>query len=168
MTAYGILLIVLVAAAVWTVLTYGLLLSAIGLGITSAVLAVVLYELGAPLAAVFELSVCAGLITVVFVSAISLTPRTTTSEKKALARKRLARFLPLPFLVLAAAWLLWGWLQGFALPFAEPPALAGEVREVLWNDRTADIIGQIAVVFTGVFAVVVLFKHLRRGEAPRP
>jgi NADH-quinone oxidoreductase subunit J len=47
--------------------------AAICLGVASALLGVLFFVLNAPYAAVFELSICAGLITVLFVSTISLT-----------------------------------------------------------------------------------------------
>ena len=50
-----------------------LIKSAIALGIASALLAGVFYALGAPFAAVFELSVCAGLVTVLLLSSVSMT-----------------------------------------------------------------------------------------------
>ncbi len=50
-----------------------LIKSAIALGIASALLAAVFYILGAPFAAVFELSVCAGLVTVLLLSSVSMT-----------------------------------------------------------------------------------------------
>lgn len=49
-----------------------LLQSAILLGVSSAVLSIVFFIANAPIAAAFELIVCAGLITVLFISTISL------------------------------------------------------------------------------------------------
>jgi NADH-quinone oxidoreductase subunit J len=65
----------MVIAAVWTVMSARLLHSAIGLATTSVILAILMYQLGSPLAAVFELSVCAGLISAIFLSAIPLAGR---------------------------------------------------------------------------------------------
>jgi len=50
-----------------------LLQSAILLGVSSAVLSIAFFIADAPIAAAFELVVCAGLITVLFISTISLT-----------------------------------------------------------------------------------------------
>ncbi len=49
-----------------------LIKAAISLGISSAILAAVFFTLNAPYAAVFELSVAAGLITILLLSAIGL------------------------------------------------------------------------------------------------
>ncbi len=46
---------------------------ALALAVLSAILAAMFYRFGASYAAVFELSVCAGLITVLFVAVIALT-----------------------------------------------------------------------------------------------
>ena len=70
----------LLLAGVWAVMTLNLLKSAIGLAVTSAILSLLLFLMDAPLAGVFELSVCAGLITVVFISVISLTKPLTSAE----------------------------------------------------------------------------------------
>ena len=67
-----LILILLVVAALWTVMTRSLLRSAIGLALTSAILTLAIFRMNASLAAVFELSVCAGLIPVLFISVISL------------------------------------------------------------------------------------------------
>lgn len=69
---HSLLLFLLVAAAAWAVVTRDLLRSAIALACASIVLTIIFFQLKAPLAGAFELSVAAGLITVLFVSAISL------------------------------------------------------------------------------------------------
>ena len=76
-TAVNIVLFVAaIVAAVLAVRFNNLLFAAIALAALSAILAIMFYQLNSPYAAVFELSVCAGLITALFVSAISLTRRT--------------------------------------------------------------------------------------------
>ncbi|HVQ01299.1 MAG TPA: hydrogenase subunit MbhD domain-containing protein [Candidatus Thermoplasmatota archaeon] len=51
----------------------------IALGISSALLAALFYVLNAPYAAVFELSVAAGLITILLLSSIGMIEKETTS-----------------------------------------------------------------------------------------
>ncbi len=70
-----------------TVMIRDLLKAAVSLAALSAVLTVILFMLKAPLAAVFELSVCAGLITVVFVSTISMTKLRTKEQIRAAQRR---------------------------------------------------------------------------------
>jgi NADH-quinone oxidoreductase subunit J len=71
-------IILLVATVVFTVLAIelrDLVRASICLGIGSGILAGVFFVLGAPIAAVFELSVCAGLVTVLLLSSIGMIDR---------------------------------------------------------------------------------------------
>ena len=71
-----VLFVAAVVSAILAVRLNNLLFAAISLAALSAVLAIMFYQFDSPYAAVFELSVCAGLITALFVSAISLTRKT--------------------------------------------------------------------------------------------
>ena len=71
-----VLFITVIVSAVLAVRFNNLLFAAISLAALSAILTIVFYRFNSPYAAIFELSVCAGLITALFVSAISLTRRT--------------------------------------------------------------------------------------------
>ena len=151
----ALLLGLMLAAAVWAILTADLLRSAIGLAATSAILTLLLFRTGMPLAGVFELSVCAGLITVVFISTISLTKPATDAEAREAGLKRWKRYVFLPLVLIGAGWLLC--FKGLTLgPAAVPKAV--DVREILWVVRRFDLVGQILVILAGVFGVVVLFK----------
>ena len=70
-----VLLIAVIVLAIMAVSFKNLLSAAISLAALSAALAIIFYRLDSPYAAVIELSVCAGLITALFVAAISLTRR---------------------------------------------------------------------------------------------
>lgn len=167
-----ILLVVMAAGALWAVMAADLLKSAIGLAAASAILAVIMFRLMAPLAAVFELSVCAGLITVIFVSVISLTQPGLAGAGS--AKKRLGRYIVLPLAVLIGGIAL----SIFMLKCLPVSLLAGlpdltalvaqspakDVRSVLWGERQLDLFGQVVVLLTGVFGVVVLFKERKNKE----
>jgi NADH-quinone oxidoreductase subunit J len=71
--AYIALIVALLAAAATAVLSKNMLRAAIALGLGSVALATLFFLLGAPYAGGFELSVGAGLISVLFIIAISLT-----------------------------------------------------------------------------------------------
>ena len=71
--AYVLLIAVVVAGAIIAVLAKNLIHAAVALGIGSAALAALFFLLRAPYAGGFELSVGAGLISVLFIVAISLT-----------------------------------------------------------------------------------------------
>jgi len=70
-----VLLVAVIACAVMAVAFKELLFAAISLAALSAALAVIFYRLDSLYAAVIELSVCAGLVTALFVTTISLTRR---------------------------------------------------------------------------------------------
>ncbi len=72
-TIYVALAAVILISAVAAVLFKNLLQAAVALGVGSAALAVIFFMLNAPYAGGFELSVGAGLVSVLFIVAISLT-----------------------------------------------------------------------------------------------
>lgn len=71
--AYIILMLIVLISAIVAALMKNLLVSAVALGLGSAALATIFFLLGAPHGGAFELSVGAGLISVLFIIAISLT-----------------------------------------------------------------------------------------------
>jgi NADH-quinone oxidoreductase subunit J len=70
---YALLVATLLCGAVAAVVSRSLIRAAVALGAGSAALAMLFFLLGAPYAGGFELSVGAGLISVLFIVAISLT-----------------------------------------------------------------------------------------------
>ena len=158
LVAWIIVLLSLVLSAVGTAVMRNLLASAVALALTSAVLTIVLFIMGMEIAAVIELSVCAGLVTAVFASAISLT---RPKEDEVPDQKERLRFLPLPFILLVLAAgivLLW--------PGLNLPSLGGNVitdASVLWDKRVMDILGLALIILAGVLGVAVLFKE-KGGE----
>jgi NADH-quinone oxidoreductase subunit J len=161
MTLTIVVLALTLLAALWTVMTGSLIRSVLGLAATSVCLTILMFILGAGMAAVFELSVCAGLITVVFVSSIAMTQPASGPELMERARAHLRRYWFLPVLMVAA---------GAALAFLgaglkvglPPPAEAGDVRKLLWETRQTDLLGQVVVLLAGVFGVIVLFKERKK------
>lgn len=159
-----IILLVLTAAAVWAVVRKSLTRAAIALAVTSIALALIIYRMGSPLAAVFELSVCAGLITVVFMGIISLTEPYKYEEVMAASKGKLKRYGPLVLIIAAAGTglALMHIPLGFTLP--EPETIT-DPRAVLWHTRQVDIIGQMIVILAGVFGVVVLLKEKKKKKS---
>ncbi|MDO8535510.1 MAG: hypothetical protein Q7S30_00630 [Candidatus Omnitrophota bacterium] len=156
-----ILLTAMVMASLWTVMTRSLLKSTIGLALTSAIITIIMFRLNSPLAAVFELSVCTGLITAVFVSTISLVKPLTHKEIIKLSKDRIKRFWYLPAIMVAAGVMLI--FLNIPADFKMPAkAIELDVRNVLWNSRQIDIFGQIVVLLAGVFGIVLLFKEIKK------
>jgi NADH-quinone oxidoreductase subunit J len=144
-------------------MTRSLLRAAIGLALMSIVLAILMFRLNSGLAAVFELSVCAGLIPVLFVSTISLTHPLTKEEVLQHMKDRIRRFWYLPFItvVLGIALSLITVKLNIKLP---PPETEKDVRAVLWNQRPLYLTGQIIILLVGAFSVVILFKEAGKDE----
>jgi NADH-quinone oxidoreductase subunit J len=151
-------------AALWTVLTSGLMRSVIGLAAISVLITILMFMLGADLAAVFELSVCGGLITVVFVSTISMTqPPATKGEPHEGKRKPFRRYAILPILVAAAGIAVVVLSANMSLPaLPEAKGATANAREVLWGARRTDLLGQVIVILAGAVGVTVLFKEKRK------
>ena len=151
-------LMVISASAV--MLFSSLIKAAIWLAVTSVLLSITLFLLGAYWAALFELSVCAGLITAIFISAISFFTAARRDEVQ--TRGHFARFSLLPYLLIFSGLALVALLllSNFSLTFSLPqPTAFAEFKEVFWNSRQTDILAQIALILAGAFAVVVLFKE---------
>lgn len=156
----------LVALAVLAVMMPDLLLAAVGLALASAVLAILMFMMGASWAAVMELSVCAGLITAVFVSVICLTKPMTKPESRAFAKKKLAKFFMLPLVVIGLGLVFAKFFDVNMIPFdiSGVSGATNDFRNIMWLQRPLDIIGQIAIILTGIFGVVILFKRLSDGK----
>ena len=160
------LMIGLVAFSILAVLSRDLLKSAICLAAASVFLALVFFKMNAVYAGVFEVSVVAGLITVLFITAIALT---RTDQEVAESKRHLLIF-PLFFLILIVIDIL-----VMKNLLGKIPAIVGSESgtfgEVLWKQRTFDLVGQIGVIFAGVLAVLALFRRNggqpQRGRAPR-
>ena len=158
MTINIVLVVVLVVSAVWTVMTTRLLRSVIGLAITSVVLTIIMFQLKSPLAAVFELSVCAGLISAIFISSIGLTQRLTDEQLAVRKKERLSKFWLLPVIVILVGVALYRLHIPFDFNLPPAPAVS-DVRNVIWNLRHLDLVGQIIILLAGAFGVVALFKE---------
>jgi NADH-quinone oxidoreductase subunit J len=158
MTSDILLLTALVLAAAWTVMTPRLMRSVVGLAVTSALLTLLMFRLDAPLAGVFELSVCAGLIPAIFLSTIGLTQRLGPEQLAERKKSRLRRYWALPVLLVLVGALLSQ--VHMVVPIAAAPAVPeADVREVLWGQRQLDLLGQIVILLGGAFGVVLLVKE---------
>jgi NADH-quinone oxidoreductase subunit J len=157
------LLVIMTLAALWTVMARSLLKATMGLAITSAILTILIFRMASPLAAVFELSVCTGLITVVFVSTISMTKPLTHKEIIEASKDRLKRFWYLPvIMILAAIGLCFLKMPGDIKPALSTGTM--DVRNVLWNLRQLDMFGQVIIIIAGALGVAILFKE-RKDES---
>jgi NADH-quinone oxidoreductase subunit J len=156
-----VLLTLLVLAAAWSVLSTRLLRAVIGLAVASVLVTLLVFRLDSPLAAVFELSVCAGLISAVFLGAITLSQLETDQNIAEQAKERIRRYWYLPVLLL---------LVGVAIihktlpSIPDVPVVNEDVRQVLWTSRHLDLLGQVVILVAGAFGVTILFKEARKHE----
>ena len=159
-----VLLVVMMIAALWTVMGRSLLKATIGLSVTSAIITILMFRMDSPLAAVFELSVCAGLMTVIFVSTISLTKPLTHKEIIELSKERHKRFgyLPLVMILTSIGLTLIKIRNNIAAPAPMPEGI--DVRQVMWNMRPLDMFGQIIIIIIGALGVVILFEERKKDE----
>lgn len=150
----------LTLAAGLAVLAKDLIKAAIALAVSSLLLGILFFRMDAPFAAVFEISVVAGLITVLFILTIALTK---TDGEVAESKAALWAF-PVFFVLFIAVDALV--MKGLTSKIAALPAApeTGAFGDVLWKQRTFDLIGQLAVILSGVFAVLALFRKRDKDE----
>lgn len=160
MTVNVILLILMILMALWAVTAGRIIKAAIGLALTSAILAIIMFRLASPMAAVFELSVCAGLISVIFFVTISFTRRLSNESVEEARKAKFLKFWYLPFILIIAGIALW--LNPKPLDIL-PPTITqtADVSSMLWNIRHFDMFGQVVILLAGAFGVAVLFKGSR-------
>jgi uncharacterized MnhB-related membrane protein len=150
----AILLIGAVLCAIMAIRSTRLLAAAIWLAGVSALVSLVLYLLDAQVIAVIELSVGAGLVTVLFVFAINIAGEEAMDLRALVPR-------PLAVVLVGAAVILLGWMTLPALGVT-PPLVESSFSELLWEDRGLDILVQIVLIFAGVIGVLGLI-----GDAPK-
>src|SRR5690606_18521190 len=128
-----------------------LLASVLWLAGVSVLLSIVFYLMGAAQIAVIELSVGAGLITVLFVFAISLAGDEGLEAPPIVPRS-------IAGLLVAFAVALLG-LQILPFPAVEQAGATAPFAEVLWQERGLDVLVQLVLIFVGVVGVLGLIGH---------
>ncbi len=149
-----LLLCGLLLFSILAVLAKDLIKSAISLAVASVFLGIIFFVMGAPYAGVFEISVVAGLITVLFMLTIALTKAGGDVKES----KTATLVFPVFFILVAVIdiFVMKGLLPKIQLLQTGPEA--GTFASVLWKQRTFDLVGQGAVILAGVFAVLALFR----------
>jgi len=152
---YALILTVTVIFAIQSIRAKRLIVAAIWLAGCSALVSIVLFMLGAHLLAVIELSVGAGLVTVLFVFAI------TVAGEEVLG---LRSFVPKMFAAILTLIII-GILGWFASAASPVPSVSGEanVSTVLWQQRSLDVLLQVVLIFSGVLG---LLSQMAEAKAP--
>lgn len=128
-----------------------LLAAAVWLAGVSALVSILCYRLGAPQVAAIELSIGAGLVTVLFVFAISISGEESIGERP-LVPGWLAGVVALAGAIL---------LGLFFLPVipSGAPSSSQPLAEVMWGERTLDMYVQIVLIFSGVLGMLGLLSE---------
>jgi uncharacterized MnhB-related membrane protein len=142
----------IIICAIQAIRVHRLLESALWLAGCSAMVALMMYLLGAPEIAVIELSVGAGLVTVLFVFAINMAGDEALAIRKLIPR-------PLAWLLMAAAAALLGWMIIPGLPAIGIDTAPLDFAKVLWRDRQLDTLLQVLLIFAGVLGVIGLLAE---------
>jgi uncharacterized MnhB-related membrane protein len=148
----------LVICAVQAVRAQRLLNAALWLAGTSALVALEMYLLGAPEVAVIELSVGAGLVTVLFVFAINI-----AGEEVMIALPVVPKPVARTLVVASVALLAWMNMEllGMQVSVFEPLYF----KVVFWENRLLDILLQMVLIFTGVLGVLGLLAEIHPSAA---
>lgn len=136
-----------------------LIMAALWLAGASALVSIALYAAGAHIAAVIELSVGAGLVTVLFVFAISIAGDDALRSRE---------FIPNPVaIVLALVFLVL--LSWMVLPIDTTEAVLDKVpfADVMWHDRIVDTLLQLVLIFTGVLCLLGLMTEEKSPGPPQ-
>jgi uncharacterized MnhB-related membrane protein len=133
-----------------------ILTGTIYLACISALVSAVLYKLGATQVAVMELSVGAGLVTVLLVYALSVVGDDALDPASVIPK-------PLALGLVGLAVLLLGWMS---FPALQAGIKVGSVdlALVLWKDRVLDVWIQIVLIFSGVLGVLGLLSEQAPGK----
>jgi len=119
----------------------------------SALLSILFYRLGAPQVAVIELSVGAGLVTVLFVFAISV------AGDEGLGAQPLV-WGPVALVLALVAVVL---LASLVMPAPELVAAGEEppLADIMWQQRGLDMLVQVVLIFSGVLGLLGLLAEER-------
>ena len=150
---YVLIAVGILACGILAISSKRLLISAIWLALTSALVALMIYLLGAPQIAVIELSVGAGLVTVLFVFAINIAGEEVMTVKSALPK-------PLVWAsVLVAAGLIIYFILRWVGFVDFPAKTLTSGASILWDEHYLDLILQVVLIFAGVLSVIGLLSH---------
>ena len=150
---FVVLTLAMLACALMAFRAKQLIVSALWLAGCSAILSILMYLLGAFAVAVIELSVGAGLVTVLFVFAISIAGG-ESAEAKSIIPRPIALIVSLVAIVLLAFMTISSLVS---LPAATEPSFS----EVLWQQRGLDMLVQSGLLFAAVVGMLALLSEAK-------
>lgn len=148
---YAVFLLGAVFCAYRAIVATRILSATIYLACISALVSAVLYLLGAAQVAVMELSVGAGLVTVLLVYALSVVGDDAMDPASVIPK-------PLAFAFVGLVTVVLGWM---VFPAARTGSAVGEfdLANSLWQNRVLDVWIQIVLIFSGVLGVLGLLSE---------
>ncbi|MCB0034842.1 MAG: DUF4040 domain-containing protein [Anaerolineales bacterium] len=147
-----LLLCIAIVCALQAIRTTYLLSASLWLASVSASIATVMYRLGAADVAVIELSVGAGLVTILFIFAITVAGDEVTSAPPVVPRL-LSGLLTVSLIIVL------GWLMKSSPETAVVETAVEPFTVVLWETRGLDVLVQIGLIFAGVMGVLGLLAE---------
>lgn len=153
---YGLFLLGAIVCAYRAIVSKKILTAAIYLACISALVSAVLYLLGAAQVAVMELSVGAGLVTVLLVYAVSVVGDDVLDPASVVPK-------PLAFLMVGIVTILLG-LMAFPAVEKNVDTSSLALSIALWKNRVLDVWIQIALIFSGVMGVLGLLSEKTPGR----
>ncbi|MDF1500133.1 MAG: hypothetical protein P1P76_06675 [Anaerolineales bacterium] len=153
MLPFFLIAIIILYAAIRALRAEGLLMSALWLAAVSAAIATMIYMLSANQVAVIELSVGAGLVTILLIFAIGVAGDEPLSDTPVVPR------VIAGFFVLACAAII-----SFAVRPFELIAVEGGISthgSIFMQGRDIDLLVQVVVIFSGVLGLVGILAEAR-------
>jgi NADH:ubiquinone oxidoreductase subunit 6 (subunit J) len=147
----AVLIILSIICAIQSLRSSRLLVSAIYLAATSILLSIIFFLLGAYQVAVIELSVGAGLVTILLVFAINVSGE-DFKENLPVIPKPLSWGLVICSIILLAI---------FVLPIGQQQSAVIEesFTSRLWENRAVDVLVQVVLIFTGALGALGLLAE---------
>lgn len=159
---FGILVVGALVCAALALRVNRLMIAALWLAVSSALLAALFYIMGAPEIGVIELSVGAGLVTVLMVFAISV-----AGNEPQDMRQLLPRPVSWALALIAVGLLAWQVIPAInTLP--KTAAAIPTFTEALWQQRGLDVLVQIVLIFAGVLGFLGLLSPELGAPQPHP
>lgn len=153
---FGVLLLAAIVCAYRAMTVSRILTSTIYLASVSAMVAVILYTVGAHQVAVIELSVGAGLVTVLLVYAISVLGDEAVDLGSVIPR-------PIAVGLSALCIVLLGWM-GLALTAKSKGGAFAPLLTALWGERVLDVWIQMVLIFAGVLGILGLLAESKAAK----
>ena len=148
---YAALLLVAIFCAYRAMVAKRILSAALYLASISACVSAVLYLLGAQEVAVIELSVGAGLVTVLLVYALSVVGEDALDPSSVVLK-------PLAYCLAAGVAIVLVWLL-YPVSGIGSSLIAPKLAAILWQQRVLDVWVQIVLIFSGVLGILGLLSE---------